>query len=138
MCGSTARCVVMDAIPCDWPHASSLLMLTTRCFPPQKERNNDNSFAHVYQFIELGPPSATGVKRAESVLAGTFDFAGEIGSLPDGGPTPLHHALWACSMSLAAKYELCRGCVPVMAWGVYGCGHGLTGCWHCIRQGQGG
>ena len=83
---------------------ASLMPCVVVCVPHQRERKNNNSFDNVYEFIELGPPSATGVKRAESVLAGTFDFDGEIGSVEDGGASPLHHALWACSMSLAAKY----------------------------------
>ena len=83
-CQRSAACV---ACVC-----ASLPPCAVVCVPHQRERKNNNSFDNVYEFIELGPPSATGVKRAESVLAGTFDFDGEIGSVEDGGASPLHHA----------------------------------------------
>ena len=75
----------------------------------QVNHKNGNAFEGVYEAIELGTPSASAIKLVESMTLpaddpNRFDFEGVVGSLPADAPSPLHHALWAASMSLAAKY----------------------------------
>lgn len=72
-----------------------------------KEKDAQSSFENVYKFVEMGNPTATGIRSLQAIVEGETDFEAEYGSLPDKSPLPLFHGIWSCAMEFAGKkYEL--------------------------------
>ncbi|KAF0758361.1 hypothetical protein AaE_003963, partial [Aphanomyces astaci] len=71
------------------------------CFFGTKQVKNINSLEHVYEFQEIGYPSARRIKQLTDLVSPKFDFEGTFGSMAATDQVSLSNALWHCSLAFA-------------------------------------
>ncbi|CAK4175999.1 unnamed protein product [Aphanomyces euteiches] len=71
------------------------------CFFGTKKVKNINSLDHVYEYQEIGYPSARRIKQLTDLVDKNFNFDEEFGSMAPNEQVSLSNALWHCSLAFA-------------------------------------
>ncbi|KAF0699355.1 Aste57867_10071 [Aphanomyces stellatus] len=71
------------------------------CFFGTKKVKNINALDHVYEFQEIGYPSAQRIRQLTELMNPAFDFEDVFGSMETNEQVSLSNALWHCGLAFA-------------------------------------